>query len=99
MAHVAFVLDSRLRVPAAGRFTTRNLVAQPGAGVLDGAVWGVAQGIAVVRLLGRLPRGFTGAPPFVAVAPTKAELGTRPGSLDSVLLVRHDEPNQLRMAF
>ena len=71
VAHVTVVLDSGLCVPSARHVSTRTLVAQPGAGDLDGAVRPVAQSdpaVCVVGLLPRLPAGR--APAGAAVAQT-----------------------------
>src|ERR1035441_6276661 len=43
LAHVALVLDSRLRVSSIGGVATGSVVAKPGAGHLDDLVWFVAQ--------------------------------------------------------
>src|SRR5215471_1799052 len=63
LAHVAFVLDSRLCLLPCYADATRPLVAQPLLADFDGAVWPVAQGDTTFPGLGLLSRSAPGRTP------------------------------------
>src|SRR5208283_426853 len=98
LAHVAVVLDPRLRVHSPGNVTARDLVAKSGARHFDGAVRRVAQSQPAIRALGLLSRDASRpAPPGTATA-TKVWLGAASCALDAAFVARNHGSHQYGLA-
>ena len=76
LAHVAVVLDSRLRLPSAGRSAPRSVVAQSRARHLDDPVRTVAQSKRALRVVGLLSRRAAGPASSGAASAAQVRLGT-----------------------
>src|ERR1700686_3450137 len=86
LAHVAVVLDSRLRFPPAGHIAPRGVVAKFRARDLDGVVRTLASSQRAVSGVGLLSRRAPCASSSSAAGPAQIRLGTCRDVLDSVLV-------------
>ena len=97
LAHVAVVLDSRLRVPAPGDVATRSVVAKLGAHRFDGFVWPVAQRKYFVCVVGKLSRDTFSYAPAMANLTARLEVAASRCDLDGDIVGSDHDPDQRGM--